>query len=506
MKFDSMAFLQEGLCAALLVSLLSVWVLVGLFHHLNRYTRREYFSIWTGAWLFYALWLTLSLGMGDAAPGSAVFAINQFCVSISAALLLWGSMRFLGLHVPQRASAVFAVFLAVWILASPQMMNGPLQIHLPVFILLGLSSPFAGVCFLRLQKQKAFAGLGMLSLGFLLWVIYIGSYPFPRDYGNLYSAGFFVAAVLQLFIAISMIVLLFHEVQRDAQKARAEIEAVRLEKEALQSKVMSTRETCQNLYNRIRATEETGKALFERHRTQRAVAEREHLQAFGQMAGNVAHDINNALSPITAYSELLLNTLPNLADVPRQRLQRISQAAEDVAQIVAHMREFYRPDSDTGPADNVNTNQATEPGPEPKLDPDLPNAGEPCRPLRILCIDDEPDLREVMHDVLEMDHHQVTVATGGREGLDLFRCSLHAGEPYEVVITDLGMPDIDGRHVARAIKAESPQTPVIMLTGWGAMTKTDGQPAPQVDAVIGKPPRMQELSNLLFQITARSAT
>ena len=103
---------------------------------------------------------------------------------------------------------------------------------------------------------------------------------------------------------------------------------------------------------------------------------------------------------------------------------------------------------------------------------------EPCRPLRILCIDDEPDLREVMHDVLEMDHHQVTVATGGREGLDLFRCSLHAGEPYEVVITDLGMPDIDGRHVARAIKAESPQTPIIMLTGWGAMTKADGQPAP----------------------------
>jgi DNA-binding response OmpR family regulator len=111
-----------------------------------------------------------------------------------------------------------------------------------------------------------------------------------------------------------------------------------------------------------------------------------------------------------------------------------------------------------------------------------------------------------MHDVLALDHHQVTVATGGRQGLNLFRSGLHAGEPYEVVITDLSMPDLDGRHVARAIKAESPQTPVIMLTGWGTMTKTDGQTAPAVDAVISKPPRMQELSNLLFQITARSAT
>ena len=113
----------------------------------------------------------------------------------------------------------------------------------------------------------------------------------------------------------------------------------------------------------------------------RPSSEQERLQALGQMASGVAHDINNALSPITAYSELLLSTLPDLADVPRQRLQRISQAAEDVAQIVAHMREFYRPDSDTGPADKVNTNQATEPGPEPKLDPDLPNAGGTLPPV-----------------------------------------------------------------------------------------------------------------------------
>jgi CheY-like chemotaxis protein len=223
------------------------------------------------------------------------------------------------------------------------------------------------------------------------------------------------------------------------------------------------------------------------------------------MAGDVAHDINNALSPITAYSELLLSTLPNLPDIPRQRLQRISQAAEDVAQIVAHMREFYRPGSDPDPSSKANLNPAPEPGLEPKTNDVFHLAGEHCRPLRILYIDDEPQLRQVLHDVLEMDHHQVTVAPGGREGLDMFRTNLHAGEPYEVVITDLGMPDLDGHHVARAIKAESPQTPIIMLTGWGTMMKADGQKTPEVDAVLGKPPRMQELSNLLFRVTARSA-
>jgi CheY-like chemotaxis protein/uncharacterized membrane protein len=450
--------------------------------------------------------MTLSLGAGDAAPGSLLFTINQFCVSISAALLLWGSMRFLGLRVPPFLSTILGTFLGVWILASPQMVKDPLQIHLPVFILLGLSSPFAGVCFLRLQKQKAFVGLGMLSLGFLLWVIYLGSYPFPRLSGNLYGAGFFVAALLQLFIAIRMIVLLFKEVQRDAQDVRAQIEAVRLEKEALKSKVIITKEECLNLYNRMRASEETERDLVERRRIERAAAEREQFQTFGQMAGDVAHDINNALSPITAYSELLLNSLHDLPDVPRERLQRISQAAEDVAQIVAHMREFYRMDPGPQPSPSRNSSQDEESDAGLKLDPDLPVGGETCRPLRILCIDDEPDLRLVMHDLLDSEHHQVTVAQSGKEGLEYFRAGLQSGEPFEVVITDLGLPDIDGHSVARAIKSESPLTPIIMLTGWGSMPKAGGPSTAEVDAVIGKPPRMQELSSLLHQVTARSVT
>ena len=54
-------FPREYMRAALMVSLLSVWVLVGLFYYLNHYTKREYFTVWTAAWLFYALWLTSSL-------------------------------------------------------------------------------------------------------------------------------------------------------------------------------------------------------------------------------------------------------------------------------------------------------------------------------------------------------------------------------------------------------------------------------------------------------------
>src|SRR5208282_1559053 len=112
-KFDEMGlvFPEEYLRAALLVSLLSVWVLVGLFFYLNRYTRREYFTIWTAAWLFYALWLTLSLRVGTPPVGSVLFTIKQCCVSISAVFLLWGSLRFLNLPVRQQLLGGFMLFL-----------------------------------------------------------------------------------------------------------------------------------------------------------------------------------------------------------------------------------------------------------------------------------------------------------------------------------------------------------------------------------------------------------
>src|ERR1700722_4861832 len=89
--------------AAMLVSLLSVWMLVGLFFYLNRYTKREYFTIWTAARLFYAVWLTLNLetsssmsspqaaatvthALAHSAPESLaakiVFILKQWCVAI----------------------------------------------------------------------------------------------------------------------------------------------------------------------------------------------------------------------------------------------------------------------------------------------------------------------------------------------------------------------------------------------------------------------------------------
>jgi len=133
-----------------------------------------------------------------------------------------------------------------------------------------------------------------------------------------------------------------------------------------------------------------------------------------------------------------------------------------------------------------------------------PRASKP-RSLHVLCIDDEPVIREILNDSLQTFSHRVTTASSGKDGIELFRDALKQNRPYQAVITDLGMPEMDGHQVARIIKAESPKTPVIMLTGWGTIMKEEGETAPEVDAIIAKPARIDELNTLLLETADRIA-
>ena len=129
---------------------------------------------------------------------------------------------------------------------------------------------------------------------------------------------------------------------------------------------------------------------------------------------------------------------------------------------------------------------------------------KPKRSLLILCIDDDPQVLELLNDCLAHFEHRVSVASGGKQGVEMFRIATRENQPYEVIITDMGMPDIDGRQVARTIKVESPNTPIIMLTGWGATIRDDGDNSPGVDVVISKPPRIHELNDLVLRMAASS--
>ena len=389
------------------------------------------------------------------------------------------------------------------------------------------------------------------------------------------------------------------------------------------------------LYEALRNTYE------DLRQTQQAVMQQERLKALGQMASGIAHDINNAISPVALYTESLLEKEPGLSPRARDYLTTIQRAIEDVAETVARMREFYRqrepqlmsrlvelnplvkqvmdlsrarwsdmpqqrgifikaamdlapelpaimgmeseirealvnlvfnavdamPEggtltvrtkapksagqpvlvevSDTGIGMDEDTRRRclepfvttkgergtglglamvygavrrhgaeieieSAPGkgttmrisfPVPVVQPVTgekvgPALAVPLR-QRILVVDDDPLLIKSLRDTLETDGHQIVAAGGGQEGIDIFRKEYVGGEPFAVVITDLGMPYVDGRQVASEVKKLSPTTPVIMLTGWGQRLVAEDDVPPHVDQVLNKPPKLRELREAL---------
>ncbi len=384
------------------------------------------------------------------------------------------------------------------------------------------------------------------------------------------------------------------------------------------------------------------RACDDMRQAQQTFLQQERLRALGQMASGIAHDINNAISPVALYTEHLLEVETGLSAHARHCLEVVRRAVDDVAATVAHMREFYRtrdvqltlapveagellqqvaeftraswsampqqhgatigltveampglppfmgvesdvrealtnlvlnavdamPDgghlalrtrllelggqegqgvrrvcievSDTGCGmDEATRRRCLEPffttkgergtglglamvygmverhgghieivtapgkgttvrlGFDAPPAPPLPGRANPAAcgmaRLRILAVDDDPQLLHALRVILERDGHRVTEAGGGQAGIDLFQAALAGGEPYSLVVTDLGMPYVDGRKVAHAVKSLSPATPVLLLTGWGQRMAAENDVPPHVDKVLSKPPRLEEL-------------
>jgi signal transduction histidine kinase/ActR/RegA family two-component response regulator len=404
---------------------------------------------------------------------------------------------------------------------------------------------------------------------------------------------------------------------------------------------------------RTRELEQSNEAL---RQAQHALIQQERLRALGQMASGIAHDINNAISPISLYTEAMLERETTLSDRARGYLTTIQRAIDDVAQTVGRMREFYRPREQELQLADIELNPliqqvvdltrarwsdlAQQRGIMIELQSDLTNdlttirgaeneirdaltnlifnavdalpqggkivirtrnesvavahgGNEPCallevidsgigmdeetrrrclepffttkgdrgtglglamvygmakrhsagldiesavgggttirltfragaqstssasraapalfaaRSLRVLLVDDDPSLLESLRTSLEDEGHKVVTASGGQSGIDAFRDSQKAHRLFDIVITDLGMPYVDGRQVVASIRSMSPGTPIILLTGWGQHVANDNEQAPQVDRLLGKPPRIRELRTALAELTGRRAT
>lgn len=120
----------------------------------------------------------------------------------------------------------------------------------------------------------------------------------------------------------------------------------------------------------------------------------------------------------------------------------------------------------------------------------------PRSPLTVLLIEDQPSVLETVASMLTQLGHTVVRATGGREGL----ACLEGGEDVDLVLTDLTMPDMTGRDVAKAVKERWPHLPVGLMTG----TPEALGEGPQVDFVIAKPVSLDILREAIDQTRPRS--
>ena len=109
-------------------------------------------------------------------------------------------------------------------------------------------------------------------------------------------------------------------------------------------------------------------------------------------------------------------------------------------------------------------------------------------PMTILVIDDDERIRSLLRNILLFGGHRVIEASDGESGMRYLD-----GDRFDLVLTDLGMPGMNGWEVVKRIKARIPQVPVALITGWGTDLDQEKIKESGVDRIIGKPFQVNEI-------------
>jgi len=117
---------------------------------------------------------------------------------------------------------------------------------------------------------------------------------------------------------------------------------------------------------------------------------------------------------------------------------------------------------------------------------------------KILVVDDEEYVRDLLRDILEQQGCEVVVAKGGREALLFFE-----NGDFDAVFTDVGMPDMNGWELSRAVRQCNSRIPVAVITGWGEAVGSHERQAAQVDWVVAKPFDTPQIAEMAREILRR---
>jgi signal transduction histidine kinase/ActR/RegA family two-component response regulator len=117
---------------------------------------------------------------------------------------------------------------------------------------------------------------------------------------------------------------------------------------------------------------------------------------------------------------------------------------------------------------------------------------------RILVVDDEEYVRDLLRDILENEGCEAVVAEGGYQALSLFESGT-----FDAVFTDIGMPDMNGWEFSRALRLRDRKIPVAVITGWGEAVSSHERQAAQVNWVIAKPFETPQIVEMVRDVSRR---
>lgn len=120
---------------------------------------------------------------------------------------------------------------------------------------------------------------------------------------------------------------------------------------------------------------------------------------------------------------------------------------------------------------------------------------------RLLVVDDEDYVRELLRDILESLGHQVMEADDGFKALALFDT-----QTFDAVFTDISMPGMSGWELARLIRERNSEVPLAILSGWGEAIGSDEQEAAQVNWIVAKPFLIERIEEIVKEILQRAET
>jgi len=112
--------------------------------------------------------------------------------------------------------------------------------------------------------------------------------------------------------------------------------------------------------------------------------------------------------------------------------------------------------------------------------------------VRLLAIDDHAVILDLISAMGQSLGYQVDTASRGKDGIRLAE-----ENAYDIILTDLAMPDISGLEVARRIRVRDMQTPIILVTGWEANLEREQLRAVGIHEVLYKPFRIEQLTDIV---------